>query len=128
MNCDICGAEIQIGDWAFCPHGRGANTVIPDDVPGGFVVENGFDRPTRFDSHSAHLRALADRGLEPRVKNAGPDDHHIRRWDTVDLDGAAALLSRGPSAIRERNDRRWPKADVPITVTDTLITIRQRDL
>jgi len=116
LTCDTCHAELQIGDFPFCPHGRGANTVVADDVPGGFVVENGFDRPTRFDSKSDHVRALAARGLEMRVKNAGPDDKIISRWDTVDLDAAKALLERGPQARREKADR-WPLATEPITVT-----------
>jgi|GEM_PF-5457372 len=120
MICDICHAEIHVGDWPFCDvgggHSRGTNTVVADDVPGGFVVENGFDRPTRFDSKSDHQRALAARGLELRVKNAGPEDKIISRWDTVDLDAAKTLLERGPQARRERADR-WPLATEPITVT-----------
>ena len=74
MICEDCGQHIDVGAWPFCPHGRSTLAVVPDDVPGGFIVENGFDRPMRFDSHSAHERALADRGLEIRAKNAGPDD------------------------------------------------------
>jgi hypothetical protein len=44
--------------------------IITDDVPGGFVVENGFSAPTRFDSRSAHRRALAEsRGM--RIADKG---------------------------------------------------------
>ena len=116
MICDHCGGVVRIGDWPFCPHGRGANTVITDDIPGGMVVENGFDHPTRFDSHSAHKKALAGRGLEIRAKWAGPHDRHLTRWETVDLDAAAALVSRGVEARQTKRDR-WPEATIPITVT-----------
>ena len=124
--CEKCGTVLDIGMWPFCPHERGANAVVPDDVPGGFVVENGFAQPTRFDSKSAHRQALADRGLEMAVRHAGPDDKICPRWDTVDLDAAKALLERGPQAIREKRDR-WPRATEPITVT-LAGTIRQKDL
>jgi hypothetical protein len=113
MICDECGEEVRIGDWPFCPHGPSTLTVVPDDVPGGFIAENGFDVPTRFDSHSAHVRALAERGLEIRAKNAGPDDRICPRWDTVDLDGAAQLVCRGRSARPQPRD-----PPLPISVRD----------
>lgn len=83
-QCPRCGAELHVGDFPFCPHGPTRSfAVIGDDVPGGFVVENGFDRPTRFDSHSAHEAALAANGCEIRAKWAGPNDTIMTRWDTV---------------------------------------------
>lgn len=122
MICESCGNEIAVGAWPFCPHGRGAFTNIPDDVPGGFTVENGFDAPRTFYSHSAHERALAERGLEIRAKWAGPQDQHLTNWaaGTVDLEAAAALVSRTSKATR----KDWPDYEpVPITVT----TIRFED-
>jgi hypothetical protein len=95
----------------------GANSVVPDDVPGGFVAENGFDQPRTFHSKSAHRAALAAEGLEIRAKWAGEHDRHLTRWDTVDLDAAKTLLERGPQARREKQ-QRWPNATTPITVTE----------
>jgi hypothetical protein len=54
---------LTIGDFPFCPHGVCKPQIITDDVPGGFVVENGFATPQKFYSKSAHRKALADRGL-----------------------------------------------------------------
>lgn len=113
MICDQCGQEIAIGDWPYCPHGRSQLAAHPDDVPGGFIVENGFEGPRRFDSHSAHERALAEAGYEIRAKWAGPNDQHLTRWDSVDLDAAAALVSRGGQA----RARRREFTEVPITRT-----------
>lgn len=128
MTCDKCYQEIELGAWPFCPHGRGTNTVVGDDIPGGRVFENGFSEPTKFYSHSEHRKALADRGLEIRAKWAGPNDKHLTRWDSVDLEGAAALVTRGVQARAARNeDRRWPNASLPITVTDHG-TVREKDL
>ena len=88
---------MRVGDYPFCPHGAGVTAVIGDDVPGGFIAENGFDRPTRFDSHSAHEAALAANGYEIRAKWAGPNDHIMTRWDTVTaqtLANARELVTR----------------------------------
>jgi len=112
--CDECGAELQVGVWPFCPHGRSASVVIPDDVPGGFWVENGFNEPRQFYSRSAHRAALARENMEVRVRWAGPHDQHVTRWDTVDLDSAAALVTRNRDGVRARN----LELDVPITVSD----------
>lgn len=115
--CEKCGRALRVGDFPFCPHETGAQTVVGDDVPGGFWMENGFDEPRKFYSKSEHVKALAAEGLEIRAKWAGPNDKYLTRWDSVDLEGAAALVSRGAQAIRERQSR-WPKASIPITVTE----------
>ena len=117
MTCEKCGHELQVGDFPFCPHPRGSQAVIGDEIPGGQVFENGFDTPRRFYSHSEHRAALAAEGLEIRAKWAGEHDRYLTRWDTVDLDAAAALVSRGVEARRAKQ-QRWAQATIPITVTD----------
>jgi hypothetical protein len=123
-TCDKCGVEMRVGMFPFCPHPAGAQTVIGDDVPGGFTVENGFSTPRTFYSKSEHLKALAAEGYEMRVKHAGPDDKIISRWDTVDLEAARTLLERGPQARREKLRRG---GDAVITVTE-LSTFTGHDL
>lgn len=113
--CEHCGHELRVGDWPHCPHGRGSFINVPDDVPGGFVVENGFDEPTRFYSHSEHRAALAARGMELRPKWAGEHDKHLTRWDSVDLDGARAMLER--QAAEKAARVQAAQAEFPITVT-----------
>ena len=81
------------------------------------VVENGFENPIRVYSHSEHRRLLAAEGLEIRAKWAGEHDRYLTRWDTVDLDAAAQLVSRGAQARAEKQ-QRWKDANTPITVTD----------
>jgi hypothetical protein len=115
--CPDCGQIVHVGEWPFCPHGRAYSAIVPDDVPGGFWAENGFDQPRKFYSRSEHARALAAEGLEIRAKWAGENDQHLTRWDTVDLNAAAALVNRGVEARREKH-RRWQDATIPITVTD----------
>lgn len=95
MKCDSCGIELAVGDWPFCPHGPSRLSVVPDDVPGGFVVENGFSEPRRFYSKSEHQRALAAENCEQRAY-WHPGDQHLTRWDSVDLDAARALVTPRP--------------------------------
>jgi hypothetical protein len=111
--CETCGADIHIGDFPFCPHGRASVNVHGDDVPGGFTVENGFSKPRTFYSKSAHQKALAAEGCEMRPY-WHPGDRHLTRWDTVDLTAAATLLTRGPQRVREKH----AAADAVITVRD----------
>lgn len=114
MTCDKCGVELSVGMYPFCPHESGSQTVVADDIPGGQWFENGFSTPQKFYSHSEHRQALAALGREPQPKWV-PGDRHLTRWDTVDLEGAAALVSRGAQA---RAERRALADEFPITVTD----------
>lgn len=120
-TCQTCGKTLAVGDFPFCPHEPTKWSVISDEVPGGFVVENGFDEPTRFYSKSEHRAALAARGLEIGAKWAGPNDRHLTRWDAVSADQlakAAELVSR-PSQPRRKYDA--PEYHVDVTITkDTL--------
>lgn len=113
-HCDQCGHELQVGDYPFCPHARGAQTVVSDEIPGGQWFENGFKTPQKFYSHSEHRRALAAQGREVAAKWV-PGDKHLTRWDSVDLDGAAALTMRG---VQARAEKRALDEEFPITVTD----------
>lgn len=80
MTCDRCGEPIAVGDWPFCPHGKGANTVIGDDIPGGFVQENFGHTPEKFYSKKAMAKRAKELGLVNRVKWAGPSDKYLSRW------------------------------------------------
>jgi len=35
MTCERCGAALSVGDWPFCPHGRGYPMFIDDTLEGG---------------------------------------------------------------------------------------------
>jgi hypothetical protein len=121
-TCDKCGAAVQVGEWPFCPHGFGANTVQPDDVPGGFIAENGFETPQIFYSRKAHRDALAARGLEIRAKYAGDGyDKHLTNWaagiSAHHLESARILLERGVEARRSERERLAAvSAEFPIEV------------
>lgn len=117
MTCDKCQKEIPLGGWPWCPHERGVGRYHQDEVPGGFVVENGFEQPTRFYSHSEHRAALAARGLEIGAKWAGPLDKIMTRWDAPDattLANATTLVSRTKAAPFAPDEAYEP---IPITVT-----------
>lgn len=80
MICDKCGAELQVGEWPYCPHGSTrAFTVIGDDIPGGFVQEHFGHEPETFYSKKAMARRAKELGLEPFVRHV-EGDKHVRRW------------------------------------------------
>ena len=116
-KCPECGAVLRVGDFPFCPHEPGSQSVIGDEWPGGKEFENGFETPRTFYSRSEHEAALAARGLEVRAKWV-PGDKHLKRWDVpsaATLESAKTLLSRkksDPFATAEE------LAEFPITVTD----------
>lgn len=118
MICERCFQSLSEGEHGegLCPFEprRHAHTVIGDDIPGGQWFENGFKEPQKFYSHSEHRAALAAQGREIRAKWV-PGDKHLTRWDSVDLEGAAQLVSRGAQAAAEK--RALAEA-FPITVTD----------
>lgn len=96
MTCETCGAELQLGDFPFCPHGRGGFRNVPDDVPGGFVVENAWREPRTFYSQSEYEKALAADGMQlnPHYVPGGK----LANWSTIDpqtLENAKILVSRG---------------------------------
>jgi hypothetical protein len=122
MTCDRCCRDLETGEHGIglCPleprsHGL---SVIPDEIPGGQWFENGFERPMKFYSHSAHRKALADRGREIVAKWAGPNDRHLKRWDVPSaktLEDARILLSRG-------------KVQAPETPQEEYVPIIKRDV
>jgi hypothetical protein len=77
FGCETCGAHREHLSWDYDPApvccdqamqegamSRHTLQIITDNVPGGFVVENGFSKPTRFDSKSEHRRALSAKGFK----------------------------------------------------------------
>lgn len=90
--------------------------IKPDTILGGRWFENGFSTPRFFDSWSAYRRALAEEGLEIR-DNWVPNDRHLTRWDTVNLDAAADLASRGALYTRPSLPVLEPVPGVEIETT-----------
>lgn len=66
--CDRCGAELHIGDFPFCPHGRGTAAPFRDDIPGGLVVENYGPHPITFYSHTERRAYMKANGLLEKEK------------------------------------------------------------
>jgi len=94
VTCDRCGMELTVGAWPFCPHGVSHQSVIGDDIPGGFVQEHFGHEPETFYSKKAMALRAKELGLEPMVRWAGPNDRHVTQWVAVDLAGAEELIAR----------------------------------
>lgn len=53
-QCEKCGAELEVGEWPFCPHGQGS-AVASKQYP--FVTSNFNGQPIEVTS-AAHEKAL----------------------------------------------------------------------
>lgn len=71
MTCEKCGGELVVGSWPFCPHGFGHNSVLGDEIVGGFTQENFGPTPEVFYSKQAMARRAKELGLEPFVRHIG---------------------------------------------------------
>jgi hypothetical protein len=87
--CEKCSKEIVVGEWPFCPHGFGSNSVIGDDIPGGIEIRHGLcnedGTPRRYYSKSEMDREAKKRGLVNRVEHIplkGSDKSpHTTKWE-----------------------------------------------
>ena len=76
--CEACGQIVHVGDWPFCPHGRGSFTVVADSIPGGLICHNLGPTPVKVYSH-AERRAIAKaRGRREMVYHVDGDKHVSR--------------------------------------------------
>lgn len=89
-TCEKCGRDYGIGDWPFCPHGRGVNEALSDSIPGGVVIEHGLcnldGTPRTYYSHSEIKKEAERRGFTNVVTHqpsSGSDKNkrgHTSRW------------------------------------------------
>lgn len=75
-TCEQCGKEIEVGEWAWCPHGfperPGGTAMIGDEILGGArMFENLGHEPVYIDSRTTLKRELQARGLRPMVRHVG---------------------------------------------------------
>ncbi len=80
MICGNCGAELTVGSWPFCPHGR----PLQFDGSRCFTFENYVDtnvdtRPVEITSQAHRRRLMRQNKLEEREREHISDLNH-RRW------------------------------------------------
>lgn len=118
-TCDRCGESLRIGDYPFCPHGRGANAVEAVTWPGGRVFENLGHEPVRCDSPADLARELKARNLEPMVRHI-EGSPHTRSWATMD----PYTLEQG-RILAERQARTKATDSEPPPSAETVAIVRQ---
>jgi len=108
MTCESCGHQIEIGDWPFCPHGRGCCGVVSDSFRGGVTLENLGPEPVTVYSETERRRIMKERGLEDFVRHRplpGTDKSALTtNWAAASrttLDNATALVSRPSTSARD---------------------------
>jgi hypothetical protein len=123
VTCELCGAELRIGDFPFCRgiatnHARGSFNAQGDEID--FWAENAWPEPRHFTSQSAYQRALAADGMELRPHYV-PGSKHLSNWATIDpqtLENARLLVSRAAPARNEATVTLDTVSFTSRTVTD----------
>ena len=71
MICDMCGKELNVGDFPFCGGDQGKHTrtvamIATDDIPGGLLVRHAIchpdGTPKRYYSKTEIKRAANEAG------------------------------------------------------------------
>lgn len=123
MTCEHCGVDLVIGDFPFCPHGRGQATVVGDEMD-AIIENNGTPHPIRFRSKAALNAHMHAHGLIAKVRhvpeNAGTDySPHTTDWsrgiDPQTLENVRILLSRGGTSAAA-HDAPAPSLPVDLTI------------
>lgn len=82
--CPVCGQDVEIGAWPYCPHGSPSFKVVSDSIPGGLTIENLGHTPVTVYSHSERKDIMRARGLREQVRHVGEPGSdkspHTTRW------------------------------------------------
>lgn len=73
MTCEKCGATLDVGDFPFCPHGRGTGIVVGDeiDVSIKHALCHADGTPRRFRSRTELNRVAKEKGYTNYVQHVG---------------------------------------------------------
>lgn len=118
--CEKCQKPLHVGDFPFCPHeATSATTVIGDELD--YVDHNLGAEPVHITSREQRKRLMAERGLVEAVRHVpvpGSDrSPHTTNWAAgcVDLEAAAALVSRMGAPVREKTPETADRSGVAIS-------------
>jgi len=112
---------LTVGDWPFCPHGRGSFGVVADSIPGGQLIENLGPEPIRVYSETERRSLMKARGLRDFVRHR-PGSGVTTNWDTP----CATTLANATALVSRAADRTT--ADDPEVGLDTLeMAVRVRE-
>jgi hypothetical protein len=121
LFCDRCQALLEVGDWPFCPHGRGAAVVVADAIPGGLVIENLGPEPVKVYSETERRKIMKERGLVDAVRHR-PGSPLTSNWNTP----SAQMLKDGADLVSAERRRTPSPADDPEAHVEVEITITER--
>jgi len=81
--CSKCQQKIFISSWPFCPHGKGSNNVIADEIPGGVWIRHGIcnedGTPRKYYSKSEMAKEAAKRGLINNASGKADAKPNVKR-------------------------------------------------
>lgn len=90
MTCQVCGVELTVGLWPWCPHECASVSVIDDTLEGGArFFETMGDQPVWVASKSQWKREVIQRGL------VHVDKHDTHFYDRRKREHAERLKDTG---------------------------------
>lgn len=93
--CDRCGVTLAIGDYPFCPHGRGVHASHGDELD--YWDHNLGKAPIHIRSKAQRKALMQAQGLEEKVRHV-PGSKHTMDWsarmDPYTLANAKILAER----------------------------------
>lgn len=125
-RCEKCGADLEIGSYPFCPHGRASGFISRDEIPGGATFENYGPAPVTFYSHSERRAHMAANGLREREKfspKPGTDidpagvQNPKGYVDNYTLEAGKALMLRAQGSSETFNPDSVLRIDAPTVMT-----------
>ena len=98
-RCPKCNRTLEMGDWPWCPHGKGTNNVLPDDYGRDITNEMMGHEPVTYRTRSERRRLMKEHNLEEFVRHVptqgSATSPHTINWHTaVDLDAATKAVAR----------------------------------
>ena len=80
--CEKCGKKLELGMYPFCPHEKGHNNVIGDEID--VEITNGLcnmdGTPRRWRSREEMMRQAKKQGLQPYVVHTD-GDKYVKTWN-----------------------------------------------
>lgn len=133
MKCDRCGQDLEIGDFPFCPHGRGHAASHGDEID--YIDHNLGPEPIHITSHAQRRALMAASGRTEFIRHTpvpGTDrSPYTSDWskgsvDAKTLANAEEIVARhyGPKPEPEPDETYEPVANA-FTLTATPEMVRE---
>lgn len=110
--CETCGHALELGEYPFCPHGRGGQNArqTNESFIGGVTIENLGHEPVTVYSREEFKAAMKAANVEQRIHYV-PGDKYLTNWAACIT--AQTLANAKALVERQAAPRVTPRARLP---------------